>query len=196
MLPSGPLFKADVMRLNLNELEDQGRSFHETVVLDGFAKELPDLVSAPAPELAGRITPGSKPTRLWEGALLRGTMTVDVTLRCSRCVEHFSSQLSAEFELTLVAELPEEQEPEHQLTDDESYFVALEDGFLDLSAVAAEQVDLALPLKPVCQPDCKGLCPTCGTNRNLLECDCREEAVDPRLDALRAIRDQMDDRRK
>ena len=184
------------MRLNLNELEDYGRPFHETVLLDDFSKEFPDLVSPPSPELAGQIMPGSKPTRLWDGALLSGTMAVDVTLRCSRCVEHFTSHLTAEFELTLVAELPEEYESEHQLTEDESYFVALEDGFLNLSAVAAEQLDLALPQKPICQPECKGLCPTCGTNRNLLECDCREEAVDPRLDALRAIRDQMDDRRK
>lgn len=184
------------MRLNLNELEDQGRSFHETVQLDGLVQELHDLVEAPAPELAGRITPGSNPTRMWDGALLRGTMAAEVSLRCSRCVEPFTTDLSAEFELTLVAELPEETESEHQLTEDESYYVALEEGFLDLSVIAAEQLDLALPQKPICRTECKGLCPTCGTNRNLLECDCREEAVDPRLDALRAIRDQMDDRRK
>ena len=63
----------------------------------------------------------------------------------------------------------------------------------DLEQLAAEQVYLELPLKPLCGADCAGLCPTCGINRNRLECACRVEHLDPRLQALQEIRDRMDE---
>jgi len=46
--------------------------------------------------------------------------------------------------------------------------------------VLLEQVLLAVPLKIVCKADCKGLCPSCGRNRNLETCDCAEKNEDPR----------------
>ena len=48
-----------------------------------------------------------------------------------------------------------------------------------------EQFYLALPMKPLCQPDCKGLCPVCGINRNRETCTCQAEWTDPRFDALK-----------
>jgi len=50
---------------------------------------------------------------------------------------------------------------------------------LELADVLQEQVLLAVPLKIVCKPDCKGLCPSCGRNRNLETCDCAEKTKTP-----------------
>ena len=50
-----------------------------------------------------------------------------------------------------------------------------------------EQFYLALPMKPLCREDCKGLCPQCGTNLNTGTCECRPEWEDPRLAALKAL---------
>jgi uncharacterized protein len=52
-----------------------------------------------------------------------------------------------------------------------------------------EQFYLALPMKPLCRPDCQGLCPVCGKNRNVETCACQSEWVDPRMEALRRLRD-------
>ena len=70
-------------------------------------------------------------------------------------------------------------------------FFEIQEGKLPLDAVAAEQVYLEMPQKPLCDESCAGLCPTCGINRNRLECACRVEDVDPRLQALQEIRDRM-----
>jgi uncharacterized protein len=51
-----------------------------------------------------------------------------------------------------------------------------------------EQFYLALPMKPLCREDCKGLCPICGVNRNRETCSCRSEWVDPRMEALRKLK--------
>lgn len=62
------------------------------------------------------------------------------------------------------------------------------DDEIDLFEVAREQFYLALPMKPLCQPECKGLCPVCGVNRNRESCTCQTTWVDPRMDALRKLR--------
>jgi uncharacterized protein len=53
-----------------------------------------------------------------------------------------------------------------------------------------EQFFLTLPMKPLCRPDCQGLCPVCGKNRNREQCDCKAEWVDPRLAELRKLLDK------
>jgi uncharacterized protein len=62
---------------------------------------------------------------------------------------------------------------------------------LELADVLLEQVLLAVPLKIVCKPDCKGLCASCGRNRNLESCDCAEKNEDPRWTGLQEVRKQL-----
>jgi uncharacterized protein len=59
---------------------------------------------------------------------------------------------------------------------------------VDLGAVVSEQVALLLDLYPHCRPDCKGLCPVCGTDRNELQCACEENRGDSRWAALKKFK--------
>src|SRR6266571_4377901 len=61
------------------------------------------------------------------------------------------------------------------------------DDLLDLKRVVETETTLALPMKPLCREECRGLCPVCGGNRNLVPCACAERAPDPRLAALRDL---------
>jgi uncharacterized protein len=58
---------------------------------------------------------------------------------------------------------------------------------LDLSEVIRQGLWLAIPMEILCRPDCAGLCPRCGGNRNLGECNCDQAAIDPRWGALQAL---------
>jgi len=60
-----------------------------------------------------------------------------------------------------------------------------------LEDVLREQVLLSLPVRTLCKPDCKGLCPRCGKNRNLEACTCEEGPADPRWEALSGLRGRM-----
>ena len=55
---------------------------------------------------------------------------------------------------------------------------------VDLTEPVRQSVLLEIPMKPLCRPDCAGLCPHCGKNRNEGPCDCQEEPADPRLSVL------------
>jgi uncharacterized protein len=72
--------------------------------------------------------------------------------------------------------------------DDEASILVAPEGKIGLEDLATEQVYLNLPLKPICTAACKGLCATCGTNRNLSACGCAPEVVDPRLAPLLPFR--------
>ena len=61
------------------------------------------------------------------------------------------------------------------------------DDLLDLKRVVETETTLVLPMKPLCREDCRGLCPACGGNRNLVPCTCASLPPDPRLAALRDL---------
>ena len=81
-------------------------------------------------------------------------------------------------------------EGEHEVKDDDLNVSFYKDDQIDLGEVMREQFYLALPMKPLCREDCRGLCPVCGVNRNRESCTCQAEWVDPRMDALRRFKSQ------
>ena len=68
----------------------------------------------------------------------------------------------------------------------------LEGGRIHLGQLVEEQIMLALPLKPLCRADCKGLCPQCGARNDGEGCRC-EPPVDPRLEVLRGLKQRLED---
>lgn len=96
-------------------------------------------------------------------------------VKCDRCLENYevSSPLEAEAK---VVDLK-------QASDDEDALYAYYDGeTLDLSQVLGQAILLKFPMKNLCSPTCKGLCPSCGTNLNKGNCDCKkEQEIDIRL---------------
>ncbi len=77
----------------------------------------------------------------------------------------------------------DEQEVEEEDLDTSYY----RDDQIDLNELLREQFYLALPMKPLCREDCRGLCPQCGTNLNTGTCTCATEWEDPRLAALKGL---------
>jgi uncharacterized protein len=65
-----------------------------------------------------------------------------------------------------------------------------EDDEVDLRPLLIEQIQLNVPMKPLCRPDCAGICPTCGANLNAGSCGCATEEVDPRWKALEALKER------
>ena len=96
--------------------------------------------------------------------------------------------MATTFELTVVGDAVEFGVREARVAAEDTSMFYADGGRADLRLVAAEQILLNLPLKPVCREGCRGLCPTCGTNRNRIECDCRRQAPDLRLAPLEELR--------
>jgi DUF177 domain-containing protein len=111
---------------------------------------------------------------------------------CARCLEPVTHEVSRKFDLFYrpIATVSEGSD-EISITQAEADIGFYRGDGLLLEDVLREQVLLAVPAKTLCSEDCKGLCPHCGRNLNQGTCDCREERTDPRWDALKQVRDKL-----
>ena len=111
------------------------------------------------------------------GVLASGTVSVPWMAECGRCLEMARGTVFAE-----VRELFEEGGGEQDMT------YPLGEESVDLEPMVREQCLLGLPLRPLCKPDCRGLCSHCGANLNEGPCGCPPER-DERWAALDVFRE-------
>ncbi|UCB43404.1 MAG: DUF177 domain-containing protein [Dehalococcoidales bacterium] len=126
-------------------------------------------------------------TRTDRGILVRGTLYTELELTCSRCLSLCSCPLTLR--------IAEEYFPTTDImtgaptliTEESGYFTIDEHHILDLTEAIRQYATLAAPMKPLCRENCAGLCPTCGHNQNLGECNCPPSDTDSRWAALRKL---------
>jgi len=174
------------MFLDINKIDDQGLSFDHELRLG----DLDDGGGGSMPVLRTRIS--GRAEKDGDAVVVEARLGAAVRRACARCLAEFEFPVVTEFALRLVREMPSAASAEgDEDPADEALFLAA-DGIADLDLMAAEQIYLGLPMKPLCRKDCKGLCPTCGVNRNVEgECGCPVEIDDPRLAPLRELKDRM-----
>ncbi|WP_010269697.1 YceD family protein [Paenibacillus senegalensis] len=107
-----------------------------------------------------------------------GQLTIDVDMACSRCLESARQTLHIPYREWFA----EREEALSEEQAEEAHVVA--EDRLDLKPYLVEAVWFQLPVVPLCQEDCEGLCPQCGINRNEHTCQCSTERIDPRLAGL------------
>ena len=168
------------MFIDINTLGPEGLAFDRVVHLrglDGPSRERLDDVEA---HLSGSVVPDDGE------ADLSGQLEATLRLQCSRCLEFFPWLARSEFALRVVRAPGKADEGD----DDPASELVADEGKIQLETLAEEQLYLILPLKPVCSPTCRGLCPTCGANRNIDPCSCTDQPVDPRLAPLLRFREK------
>jgi uncharacterized protein len=118
-------------------------------------------------------------TRTDQHILVEGSLYSAVPAECVRCLEPFRQHLQIPIEEQFALA------PGSHATD--PLYVVEQEGTIDLTWPMREQIQLSLPIQPICAPDCKGLCPQCGKNLNEGRCDCTDESIDPRLVSLKTL---------
>ncbi|MFD8351758.1 YceD family protein [Streptomyces coelicoflavus] len=134
-----------------------------------------------------------------EGVLVTGTARARARGECVRCLEPLEQQLEADFQELFSYPDADDRgrpvaEPGDDAEDDEERFF-VEDGLIGLEPVLRDAVVLALPMQPVCQEDCQGLCSECGV-RLSDDPDHHHDAVDIRWAALQGLAGSLGDGEK
>ena len=125
--------------------------------------------------------------------LVDGTVRFSADYNCSRCLEPYPIANSSAFHVRFRPRpTVSEENEEVEITAAEELDVEFyTDRAVPLRDLAVEQLQLTIPMKPLCDDACLGLCPQCGANRNREQCGCEESVVDQRWGALREIREQL-----
>ncbi|HTS76231.1 MAG TPA: DUF177 domain-containing protein [Bryobacteraceae bacterium] len=115
---------------------------------------------------------------------VQGRLSMTMEADCDRCLEPAQFPLDSDFEL-YYRPVAETAAHEVAIDDSEAEIGFYEGDGIELNEVLREYILLALPMQRVCRADCKGICPSCGQNRNQKECGCQVEAVDDRWASLK-----------
>ena len=118
---------------------------------------------------------------------LVGRVTTTLEQSCGRCLEPFREPVDATFDIRYLPQTEAAGEEEREVEEDDLSDAFYRDEQIDLRQLMEEQFYLALPMKPLCRVDCKGLCPNCGMNLNDATCDCEIRWEDPRLAGPKAL---------
>ncbi|MEO6713783.1 MAG: YceD family protein, partial [Mycobacteriales bacterium] len=112
-----------------------------------------------------------------EGVLVSGVVTAPLVGECGRCLEPVTSTIEVELQELYAY-------PESDATDDDEEVSRLVGHLIDLTPALRDAVVLALPLSPLCEDDCPGLCVECGARLSDTDCGHSSAAIDPRWGAL------------
>jgi len=111
---------------------------------------------------------------------LQGHLRTTVELWCARCLEPIRQLVNKDFDLYYRPVKTIAREEEVQIDGAELEVGFYQGNGLLLEDSLREQILLDLPMKSLCQPDCRGICPQCGQNRNLVNCGCPARTGDDR----------------
>lgn len=114
--------------------------------------------------------------------LARGRIITVLELQCSRCLEKFIYPVDVDFNVYLV----DSEHQEEFCREDEVLFYSNDE--LDIKPYVEETVLADIPLIPLCNTQCEGLCSECGHNLNISKCSCRHDYVDPRWEKLKEFK--------
>lgn len=165
------LLPSRVLRVNVGFLLSEGPAHHQDSRLD-----IPDPIRVADDLIINHISGPLRLSRAKEGILVQLRVEAGVDNTCSRCLTPFEQVVTVEVEELYAY-------PASNFTE----FSVGGDNNLDLAPLLRAEILIVLDEKALCRPDCRGLCPICGKNRNEESCTCADDNLDPRLAKLRQL---------
>lgn len=154
-----------------------GFIIHEEV---GYSHEIPfeiekiKLDDLELKNLVGKVDIGRTP----QGLVVQGSFEADTVLECVRCLREFTEPLDWEF--TELFAFTKKSVSESEL-------LVPEDAQLDLAPLIREYALLEIPIKPLHDPECKGLCIECGQDLNISDCGHSQDQDDSPFSELKNL---------
>lgn len=168
------------MDLNLEEAFDAPVALSQSFEIPTEKVGRPELLSLEPVAFTGILQ------RVDPGFSLTGSIRIGGTVACSRCLAPVSFSRSGEASWVFAPAHRRPGEDELELSAGDLDIVYYDELTIPLDPLIEEELQLALPMKALCREDCRGLCPSCGVDRNQAACAC-EPPVDSRLAGLKLL---------
>ena len=160
------------LRLNVGFLLSAGAGYSRDFPFDEPFLQLDE--DLPLEHLRGSL----RLTRTHQGVYVQGDLEAVFPLQCVSCLSDYSQDLRAQLADLFVYPPPNPADRILEVGDDH---------YLDLRPLVRESMLLEVPIRALCRPECKGLCPICGADRNQEVCQHADQDIDLRFSALRSV---------
>ncbi|MEP7077148.1 MAG: DUF177 domain-containing protein [Acidobacteriota bacterium] len=166
------------MIVDLAENDQWPKNFDVTIDRPGIDLEREDA------RLAGPVAANGSIEKHAGWFSVSGQVSANVEIDCSRCLDPLKRLLAISFDIRLLDNEVLSGAAEREVEKGDLDLSVIDDERVDMNHIVREQILLELPEQVFCSENCKGLCPKCGSNRNLIDCKCEEDEIDPRWAAL------------
>lgn len=173
------------MKVRVDELPDTGRVIHfhkNDEWLASITEDAREIALTMPLKVDLELVPQA------DSIKLRGRLQGAVRIACSRCLQDFVLELDETIDFTLLRPLSVDAPHEIDLRPEDLDTEFFDGVTIDVDFIVAEQIFLALPQKPLCQPDCEGLCSGCGAELKREACRCEKIDNVSVFDALRSMK--------
>jgi uncharacterized protein len=119
---------------------------------------------------------------------VNGHVETVMALNCARCLAEFRINIDSPFTIFYMRASGLADDEDVELAEEDLITATYEGDEIDFTAEIAEQVILAIPVKPLCNEDCQGLCPACGAELNVVECACGRNAINLKFSPLKNLK--------
>lgn len=169
-------YNTSIMKIIVSEIPEEGIDL-----------ELDEQLQTESVKILSPVHASLRIDKVGSEVLVKGTVDADVELQCSRCLKSFTMHIQSPLNVVYDPAEMINREENYKLKSDE-----LDTGFyrqdeLDTDELLLEQLLLNIPMKPLCDPECKGICPQCGSDLNVSGCACETKEIDPRLKVLEQL---------
>jgi uncharacterized protein len=169
------------MRIELDKLKEHGGKFERLYDTNELPLDDPEVRLVEPAEVSGRVR------REGTEVALSGQLQAKLEVVCGRCLQPVELPISADFSERFVRTVSWAAEEQHELQPEDLNISVFDGEGLELDDLVREELLLAVPVNVLCRDDCKGLCPSCGIDRNLSQCQCEAEEIDSRWQKLKEL---------
>lgn len=167
------------MKIEIREIMPEGTDFH-------FSESAEEMdISVTGVKFPSPIDVDLSIALSGDELICQGEVYTEVEVECSRCLELFD--LPVRERLQFVVQMIDSLVVDIDEDTDDFEMIPKSQTFIDISDRVRDSIVLKISMKPLCNEDCKGLCPMCGVNLNDSECDCMPDKKDERWDALKNL---------
>ncbi|MCL0068655.1 DUF177 domain-containing protein, partial [Thermodesulfovibrionales bacterium] len=154
---------------------------------DGVEFDLREEVSSEAIKILSPVHARIRIDKEGLEVFIKGYASGDVEQQCSRCLGRFNINVTSQIDVVYHPAKDIKREYLHELKSDELNTGFYGGDIFDTDDLLREELLLCVPMKPLCSVGCKGLCPKCGANLNIAECNCAIYEIDSRLSVLKQL---------
>lgn len=164
------------MKLSLSDITDEG-----------FVLNLAEPLESANFKLRAPVRASLSIARTEAEIFVRGEAEISLELLCSRCVKTFAKDMVLDINAIYRPIAEFRKEDTHEVCEAELDLAFYEGDELDIDELLKEQIMLNIPMQPLCTESCKGICPRCGTDLNIVDCKCEHINTESRLEMLKNL---------
>ncbi len=175
------------MKIRVDKIPEEGEPIEGSVSPSEVNLDMPGYSLTETIQFAGQVSKNG------DDILVQGKLRGVVNSECSRCLKNFTMAIGLDMDVVYVPE-KERRGKESDIIELDPNLAFYEGDTIELLHEIKDLVLVSLPIQPICDASCKGLCLHCGADLNVTQCECEHEVVGSPFAQLKDLKSKLEEK--